>query len=65
MDNTSIDDIVKMLDQLTQQGDSRIMVEMTQEETGEVKRKYHHGRCDIGSAFDCGTPIPVEDDVTQ
>lgn len=62
MDNTNIDDIVKMLDQLTANGDSRIKIEMAKEETGEVKRNYHLGRCDIGSAFDCGTPIPVEDD---
>lgn len=61
MERDSIEDIVKMLDELTTSGDSRIKIEMAQEQQG-VKRSYHLGRCDIGSAFDCGTPIPVEDD---
>lgn len=60
--SVDVDEIVKLLDQLTENGDSRIKVQMAEEPTGEVERKYHLGRCDIGSVFDCGTPIPVEDD---
>ena len=50
-----IDDIIKMLDSMTQAEVSRIKVETsTQEEQGEVKRTYHHGRCDVGSPFASG-----------
>ena len=30
-------------------------------ESGEMKRQYHYGRCDVGSPFAKGTPFDVDD----
>ena len=67
MDNmnkeTDIDNIVKMLDNLTESGVSRLKVKISDElKEGETKREYHLGRCDIGSPYACGTPFNVTDD---
>lgn len=44
------DDVIKMLDNLTQTGVSRIKVETSEEiAEGDRKKAYHHGRCDVGS----------------
>lgn len=51
----SEDDIIKMLDNLTQSGVGRIKVEISEEiSKGERKKAYHHGRCDVGSPFATG-----------
>ena len=58
-----IDEIVKMLDQMVDSGVSRLKVKTSDElKQGETKKEYHLGRCDIGSAFACGTPFDVTDD---
>lgn len=50
-----IDDVIKMLDSLTQDGISRIKVETSGDVAeGERKKAYHHGRCDVGSPFATG-----------
>lgn len=49
------EDIIKMLDQLTQSGISRIKVETSEDILdGNMNKTYHHGRCDVGSPFATG-----------
>ncbi len=51
-----INDIIKMLDEKTSSGVSRIKVLMDEEqEGGEKKEVYHHGRCDVGSPWADGS----------
>ena len=50
-----IDDVIKMLDNMAEGGVSRIKVETSADiSDGEVKKAYHHGRCDVGSPFASG-----------
>lgn len=47
-----VDAIIKMLDEKTAAGVSRIKVLVDEEqETESVKEAYHHGRCDVGSPW--------------
>ena len=51
------------LDIMVDAGVSRLKVKTSDElKQGETKKEYHLGRCDIGSAFACGTPFDVTDD---
>ena len=51
-----IEDVVKMLDEKTSGGVSRIKVEVSNEqEEGTVSTAYHHGRCDVGSPWAKGS----------
>ncbi len=60
-----IDDIVKMLDDFAQSDTGRLKVKISEElEAGKVEKVYHHGRCDIGSAFACGIPFDVIEDIS-
>lgn len=57
-----IDDVIKMLDDLTEDGVSRIKVETSGEVAeGEQKKVYHHGRCDVGSPFATGKLYDAEE----
>lgn len=48
-------DIISMLDNMCDAGVSRIKLETSGEmEEGEIKKKSHHGRCDVGSPFATG-----------
>lgn len=50
-----IDEVIKMLDAMTQAEVSRIKIQSSEEDQqGEVKKSYHHGRCDVGSPFASG-----------
>ena len=61
--NDDIDNIVSMLDDMVSAGVSRLKVKTSDElEHGKTQKEYHLGRCDIGSAFACGTPFDVTDD---
>lgn len=52
---SEIDDVIRMLDNMAEGGVSRIKVETSDEVSdGEVKKAYHHGRCDVGSPFASG-----------
>ena len=47
-----IDDIIRMLDSKTENGVSRIKVNVSDEQQeGTVNTQYHHGRCDVGSPW--------------
>ena len=51
-----IDAIIKMLDEKTDTGVSRIKVIVdAEQESGKVKEAYHHGRCDVGSPWADGS----------
>lgn len=58
-----IDEVIKMLDSMTEAGVSRIKVESSdQVEDGKTQRAYHHGRCDVGSPFATGKLFDLEED---
>ena len=57
-----IDEIVKMLDAMAEGEVSRMKVETSEGvKEGEVKKSYHHGRCDVGSPFASGQLFDLED----
>lgn len=59
---SEVDDVIKMLDNLTKDGVSRIKVETSEELSGgEQKKAYHHGRCDVGSPFATGKLFDAEE----
>ncbi len=52
--------MVDLIDKMMEEGVSRLKVTGDEElDRGELLKKYHHGRCDIDSPFDCGTPFDV------
>lgn len=58
-----VDDVIKMLDSMTQAGVSRIKVDASEAvEEGKTKKTYHHGRCDVGSPFATGKLFDLEED---
>lgn len=51
-----IDEIIRMLDEKSSAGVSRIKVVVDEvAKKGTVKEEHHHGRCDIGSPWAKGT----------
>ena len=57
-----VDDVIRMLDNMAEGGVSRIKVETSEEvKDGEVKKAYHHGRCDVGSPFATGKLFDAEE----
>lgn len=59
-DETDIDAIIGLLDQMTMGGDSRMKVNVVQNaQPGRAERVYHHGRCDIGSPWAKGQAFDV------
>ncbi len=59
---SNIDDVIGMLDHLTEEGVSRIKVETSEQlHGGEQKKTYHHGRCDVGSPFATGKLFDAEE----
>lgn len=59
---SEVDDVIRMLDNMAEGGVSRIKVETSGEVAdGEVKKAYHHGRCDVGSPFATGKLFDAEE----
>ena len=54
-----IEALIALLDGRTEAGDSRIKVDVVEGEGEVIARQYHHGRCDVGSPWACGTPFDV------
>ena len=53
-------EMISMIDEMMDQGVSRLKVTVTEElDEGTRRREYHHGRCDIGSPWAKGTPFDV------
>jgi len=62
MEKNEIDEVIKMLDDLTANEVSRIKIETSgQVREGEAKKTYHHGRCDVGSPYATGKLYDLED----
>lgn len=53
------DALVALLDGCTRAGESRIQLNVVEGNGEVVSRMYHHGRCDIGSPWACGTAFDV------
>ena len=56
------EDLIASLDNMMGSGVSRLKIDMTEElPEGEKVKKYHHGRCDVGSPFATGKLYDFED----
>lgn len=61
-EDSEVRDMIAMIDGMMDSGVSRLKVKVTEElDARERRRQYHHGRCDIGSPWACGTPFDVLD----
>ncbi len=56
---TDVDALVALLDGYTRAGESRIKIDVVEGEGEVLSRRYHHGRCDVGSPWACGTAFDV------
>ena len=56
---SDVDEIIALLDGYTQAGGSRMKLEVVEGEGEVLSRQYHHGRCDVGSPWACGTAFDV------
>lgn len=56
---SSVDDIVRILDNYTQSGGSRLKLNVVEGDGQIVSREYHHGRCDVGSPWAKGQAYDV------
>lgn len=54
-----IEALIALLDGRTEAGDSRIKVDVVEGDGEVIARQYHHGRCDVGSPWACGTAFDV------
>lgn len=55
-------DVINMLDNMMDSGVSRLKIDMSEEVSeGQYEKKYHHGRCDVGSPFATGKLYNFED----
>lgn len=60
---SQLEDVMKMLDSMTEAGVSRIKVEVSEAvEEGMPRKAYHHGRCDVGSPFATGKLFDLEEE---
>lgn len=60
---SQLEDVMKMLDSMTEAGVSRIKVEVSETvEEGMPRKAYHHGRCDVGSPFATGKLFDLEEE---
>lgn len=65
VNQVDIDNIVELLDQFAASGEGRMKLKVAEEGTPEkVEKKYHHGRCDVGSPWANGMAWDVIEDVT-
>ena len=56
------EDLIAQLDSMMDSGVSRLKIDMSEEVSeGSFEKKYHHGRCDVGSPFATGKLYNFED----
>lgn len=55
----NVDAVIALLDGYTSAGESRIKVNVVEGEGEILSHQYHHGRCDVGSPWACGTAFDV------
>lgn len=56
---SDVDEIIVLLDGYAQGGGSRMKLEVVEGQGEVLSRQYHHGRCDVGSPWACGTAFDV------
>lgn len=62
-EDIDLEQVIAMLDGFAASDASRLKIEVSDEfEQGDVKRQYHHGRCDIGSPWARGCAFDVLED---
>lgn len=54
-----VEALIALLDGRTAAGDSRVKLDVVEGEGQVISRQYHHGRCDVGSPWACGTPFDI------
>ncbi|MCM1112837.1 MAG: hypothetical protein NC399_06240 [Muribaculum sp.] len=59
--DAAVEDIIRLLDDYTQSGGSRMKLQVEEGEGEILSRAYHHGRCDVGSPWAKGQPFDVLD----
>lgn len=57
-----VNELIKLLDGYTQAGGSRLKIDVVEGQGEVITRQYHHGRCDVGSPWACGTAFDVLED---
>ena len=58
-----LDQVIAMLDNFASSDADRMKISVSDEYAqGEVKKQYHHGRCDIGSPFAMGCAFDILED---
>lgn len=56
------EDLIIALDSMMDSGVSRLKIDMSEDiSDGEMEKRYHHGRCDVGSPFATGKLFNFED----
>lgn len=66
VNETDIDNLVKMLDGFAASGEGRMNLKVTEDVApGETAKVYHHGRCDVGSAWAKGKAFDVLEDANK
>ena len=57
-----IENVLKVLEEFGGSGEGRLKVNVADQiAQGTTEKKYHYGRCDIGSPFAKGTQFDVSD----
>lgn len=60
MTEQKTEDMIRLLDSFAQSEESRLKVTVSEAlPEGEMKKQYHHGRCDIGSPWAKGLAFDV------
>lgn len=54
-----INALIALLDNYAEAGGSRMKVDVVEGKGEVISRQYHHGRCDVGSPWACGTAFDV------
>ena len=63
IDDKNLEQVITMLDGFAASDASRLKIAVSDEYAqGDVKREYHHGRCDIGSPWARGCAFDVLED---
>lgn len=63
IDEKNLEQVIAMLDGFASSDASRLKIDVSDEYAqGEVKKQYHHGRCDIGSPWARGCAFDVLED---
>lgn len=62
MSEINEDALIEALDNMMNSGISRLKIDVNENlSEGEMKKEYHHGRCDVGSPFATGKLFDLED----